>query len=488
MKKMCFGTLLLLIYQSKGPSVTYKIICDKVFKAYGTPGMENRDSSLPSHLTSGHNNVPPEVVEAARTSSFHDAVLAFKPVAELISNEKGFVYAVKAVLQEDSIPGDTLIGYVKGFEKQSILDSQKFSMTPLLASLFRYAIVDVVNSDCADNLKDFGKNYLSSVDTSSPLFIDPFSEEDFHNSDELSPLKKTMTDEYFSRAFRKVSSEIVSGLTHPSTAAIYSVDLNNCKLRFRDVKEFILRNIASYVFSRGNVDELQKEGTPVGTIGSKAMTRFIKAYGENSSSVLGELLLYAFLEHELNAPKIMSKIEFSRETGVASKSDGIHLLTTSEYGRPFNQLVFGASDVTGSLKEAVDRAFDRVVAIEKNSDSEYLTVEYLSRTRRFDKPTQDYLMDVLVPRKNYIPKPDMAFGLFLGYTLVLEHNETDSYRYRIAAEEQLKKDINSICPYIAHKMSVLRLEGYSFYCYVLPFNDAPVEKTSIIDEMLVGEF
>ena len=97
-------------------------------------------------------------------------------------------------------------------------------------------------------------------------------------------------------------------------------------------------------------------------------------------------------------------------------------------------------------------------------------------------------MDVLVPRKNYIPKPDMAFGLFLGYTLVLEQSETDSYRYRIAAEEQLKKDIYSICPYIAHKMSVLRLEGYSFYCYVLPFNDAPVEKTSIIDEMLVGEF
>ena len=35
MKKLCFGTLLNLVYQAKGQGVTYKSICDAVFSAYG---------------------------------------------------------------------------------------------------------------------------------------------------------------------------------------------------------------------------------------------------------------------------------------------------------------------------------------------------------------------------------------------------------------------------------------------------------------------
>lgn len=54
------------------------------------------------------------------------------------------------------------------------------------------------------------------------------------------------------------------------------------------------------------------------------------------------------------------KIEFSLHTGLVSKSDGIHLLATTEHGRPFNQLVFGAFNIEGDLNAAVDRAFDRI--------------------------------------------------------------------------------------------------------------------------------
>ena len=83
-------------------------------------------------------------------------------------------------------------------------------------------------------------------------------------------------------------------------------------------------------------------------------------------------------------------------------------------------------------------------------------------------------------------KPDMAFGLFLGYSLKIEPPITDSALYRTAAENQLKCDIESVKDYIAKKIKQLQLEGYTFYCYVLPFNDAPVERTSLIDEMLEG--
>lgn len=77
MKKLCFGTLLNLVYQAKGQGVTYKSICDAVFSAYGCADTTNRDSSLPPHLKSGHDNVPPDVIDAARAITYEDAVIAF---------------------------------------------------------------------------------------------------------------------------------------------------------------------------------------------------------------------------------------------------------------------------------------------------------------------------------------------------------------------------------------------------------------------------
>ncbi len=487
MKKVCFGTLLNLIYQSRGSNVTYKSICGAVFSAYGCDDMEHRDPSLPGHLKTGHDNVPPDVINAAREISFEDAIESFEAnVTCLIANEKGFIYAVKAVLAEDDIADDTLIGYVTGYEKQSILDNCKFQMAPLLASLFKYAILDVTNKDCADNLKDFGKNYLSSVDTSKQLFIDPLTANKSDDENPATPLQRTMTDGTFGRTFKKVSSVVVSGATHPSTADIYCADLRNGKLSFKQVKEFLADNIGTYVFSRATINRYADMHKPIGALGTQALIQFQKAYGQNAESILGELMLYLFLEQELNAPKIMSKIEFSQHGGLVSKSDGIHLFATTEFGRPFNQLVFGASNIEGSITGAIDRAFERIIDIEANADIEFSTVENTSQYLVFDNATNEYLRDIMIPRKHYSRKPDMAFGMFLGYSLVVDPPEPDSAKYRIAAETQLKADIEEAKSYISEKIKDSNLEGYSFYCYVLPFNDAPNERTSLIDEMLEG--
>ena len=485
MKKLCFGTLLNLVYQARGQNVTYRSICDTIFTVYGCDDMSRRDKSLPSHLKSGHGNVPPDVVAAARDMGYEEAIRQYdKKVIGLISDAKQFIHAVKAVLREDDIPYDTLIGYVSGFEKDAILKNNKFIMASLLASLFRYAIVEIANDSCAECLRTFEKNYLSSVDSSERIFIDPLPSSDEHEEEESTPLSRTLDDGMFSRVFKKMGSVIVAGITHPSTADIYCADINNGKMRFQKIKEFLADNIGTYVFSRSKIDTYK--GRPVGAVGTQALIEFSKSYGANADSVMGELLLYIFLEQELNAPKIMSKIEFSQHTGVVSKSDGIHLLATTEHGRPFNQLVFGASNIQGSLQSAIDRAFERITYIEQNADVEFKTVENTAYGLMFDNSTIEYLWDVMTPRKQFQHKPDMAFGVFLGYTLKVDPPVTDSGLYRMAAEEQLKKDISSAKDYIARKLEELKLEGYSLYCYILPFNNADVEKTSLIDEMLEG--
>lgn len=486
MKRMCFGTLLNLIYQAKGSGVTYKSICASIFLVYGCAGMENRDKSLPSHLKTGHDNVPPDVIEAARTIRYEDAINQFQNnVVNLIAedNQKQFIYAVKAVLKDDPVSADTIIGYVAGFEKDSIVKGTKFVMAPLLASLFRYAIIDVSNHDCVDCLRSFDNKYLWSVDSNEQIFIDSLLDAEKEVADGT-PLKRTLHDQSFDHIFRRITTMIVSGQTHPSTAEIFCADVNNGKLRFSKIKEFLAENLGSYVFSRSKVKFLEER--PRSALGVKALQKFQKAYGENAENILGELMLYVFLEQELNAPKIMSKIEFSESGGIASKSDGIHLLATTEFGRPFNQLVFGASNIQGSLIGAIDRAFDRISNIDDNSDIEFRTVENTFQHFVFDNETNEYIRDIMIPRKHYTQKPDMAFGVFLGYTLVITPPEKDSARYRLAAESQLRRDIESAKEYIASKIRDVGMEGYSFYCYVLPFNDAPSEKTILIEEMLEG--
>ena len=164
MKKLCFGTLLILVYQARGQNVKYRSICDAIFTAYGCNDMSCRDKSLPSHLKSGYGNVPPDVVNAARGMSYEEAIKNYdKKVVGLIADEKQFIYAVKAILREDDISNDTLIGYVSGFEKGAILKNNKFIMAPLLASLFRYAIVEVSNDSCSECLRSFEKNYLLTL-------------------------------------------------------------------------------------------------------------------------------------------------------------------------------------------------------------------------------------------------------------------------------------------------------------------------------------
>ena len=224
------------------------------------------------------------------------------------------------------------------------------------------------------------------------------------------------------------------------------------------------------------------------SIGAQAVIRFRRKFGQNAESILGEVLLYVFLEQVLNAPKILTKLEIDDQSGVISKSDGIHLLTHTDSGQLFHQLVFGAADINGDLINAVDRAFEKITKIESNYDTELRLVYNTTQQAIYGKEATKFMVELMTPQRdrNYIP--DLAFGAFLGYTIKLEKPETDNIKYRAALKEQLQKDIAKAEAYIAQKIRDNGMSGYSFYFYVLPFNDADSEKITIIQEMLTGGF
>lgn len=91
------------------------------------------------------------------------------------------------------------------------------------------------------------------------------------------------------------------------------------------------------MFSRAQVEKLSQSSNPR-SIGIQAL-RIMKKNGAadvgGTGNELGEILLYAFLEDILRAPKLFSKVELNASsTSFGKSSDTVHLLTLGN--TPFN--------------------------------------------------------------------------------------------------------------------------------------------------------
>lgn len=488
MKRICLGTMITLIYQSRIRTAdTIKTICDGIFAAYGL-AVGDYNKELPSHLKSGHDPAPGNLIDAARDLTMDQIDKGFEMyVLPLIHNDKheALFRAIKDILRDDTtIMGTTLVGRTSGFEKDNILGSDTFDESALLANVVTYAITSTENDKLGANIRELGKGYVDEFVGSDEEvhFLTPVVDQV-----QYSPLKRTLKDPMFDRIFKKATDITIAGISNPTRACVFYIDPNNCKFRFRDLKDFIINNIGSYVFSRAQTKRIYDMSKNQTAIGSQAMLKFMQKYGTNAETVLGEILLYVFMEQELDAPKIMSRIELDEyNRNAVSKSDGIHLLSVDRSGQPFHQLVFGASDIVGNLSAAVDRAFDKIVKIEDNSEDELRMVESTTQWTIYDPAATQYMVDLMTPKRGGSGKPDMAFGAFLGYTIKLDHPETDSQKYKTAVRNQLIRDISAVQPHIIDLIRKHNLNGYSFYFYAMPFNDAPNEKVSIIRELLTG--
>lgn len=489
MKRICLGTMITILYQSrKRSSDTIKAICAGIFAAFGLE-IKHFNRELPSHLKSGHDSAPTALVDAARNLSIEDIDKGFEQkVLPLIHNDKheAVLLAIKDILDEDKIILDNYnVGKSPGFEKNIILSTNTFDESALLANVVTYAILNTENNKMSASIKEIEKDYVDGfISSKGKVFIiSPVVEQD-----NIVPLKRTLKDPMFDRIFKKAADINIIGLNNPSRAAVFYLVPNNCRFRYRDLKDFIINNIGNYVFSRAQIERIKNTtNSNYSAIGSRAMLKFVQKYGSNSETVLGELLLYIFMEQVMDAPKIMTKIEIDEfNSNTVSKSDGIHLLSVNQSGKVFYQIVFGASNIEDDLTIALDRAFDKIKEIEANSDDELLTVDNTTQRVIYEPEATEFIRKLMLPQRDGTYKPDMAFSAFLGYTVKLDEPETDSFKYRTAIKKQLEKDINSIRQHICDLVLKNGMGGYSFNFFVMPFNDASSEKISIIKDMLTG--
>lgn len=182
-----------------------------------------------------------------------------------------------------------------------------------------------------------------------------------------------------------------------------------------------------------------------GTLSRKAREKFLD-YLRNKGE-LGELLLYCFLETHLNAPKILSKLELKTSTGhYVNGADGVHFLQLDNGNY---QLIFGESKTIRSLTAALTDAFKSIYEFkncinskgDKKSGLPYeksLVSDNLEK-EEFSEEEVNFIRSVIVPKRDNNFEVDDAFGIFIGYEIVInaEDKRLSNSDFRLKVKEQI---------------------------------------------------
>ena len=270
---------------------------------------------------------------------------------------------------------------------------------------------------------------------------------------------------------------------------LFHLKIRNNKLNPEEMKTLLYKNIGEYVFSRAKLEKFRVLGDAY-SVGAQAM-RVIRENGgadvKGTGGELGEMLTYSFLKEKLHAPKLMSRVELTTDAKqYNSTCDSIHLLTSGTSGLPYHQVVFGASNIVGDLKYAIDGAFEIILEIENNEDKELHMVDNVIFDRLLNEDEIALAQDIFLPIPNKTTSYNTSYGVFLGYSLGLSQ-EYPVDEYEAIVEEKMQEDIRIHLGYILDKIKDNGLGMHSFYFYILPLNDAEEEKKSIMETILKGD-
>lgn len=153
----------------------------------------------------------------------------------------------------------------------------------------------------------------------------------------------------------------------------------------------------------------------------------------------------------------------------------------------YNQMVFGASNIVGEIKDAIDQAFEIIRKISAHEDDEVYMIEKTVLDRFYDEDDLAVLKEYVVPEEGKKAKYAISYGVFLGYNFgILPSGRSDDELLDIM-QEKLEQDAQQHAAYISQKIKDCGLENHAFYFYLLPLNDAETEKKTIMQHVLDGD-
>lgn len=441
-----------------------------------------------SKIHSAGQNLPCEVMQMALKKDAHDIEQYFiKSIIPAIeeSRKKNAVLALKdVILKDNTIPDTTQLGTITSLTKNELRNKKEFVLSEFLTDIFIYAVAKTDNNVEPEFTKSIQKNFYTTYNH----MIDTIKLYEVTRPKIVAAIPLT-TKGNFNKIFTPVSAEKLS-ISANNDIQIFCLKFDDFDFDYHGLGRYLSINIGYYVYSMAQVKQYMNDGE-IAVLSYDAIAyikELIAKKKVSSGNELGELLLYIFLERVLNAPKLMSRVEFDNHGGIfTSESAGIHLLTANA-ACPFNQVILGTSMINGDIQTAIDSAFAHAHKLKNRKKDERRFVESNIFAQSFPDDVYNQLESIILPSESSGKKPSMAFGMFLGYTLsgiTSSGKSIDEYQNDVGM--QLKSDIINQLPYIESKITQYGLDGYSLYIYLLPFTDADEDKKDIMAKLLQTE-
>lgn len=305
----------------------------------------------------------------------------------------------------------------------------------------------------------------------------------FKITDRFTSMKLSINQNNFLDSFDHLGTHVLDE-HNKNKLDLFVLKINSNEFNYSDLEQNLLNPLIDYSLSR---KVRENYANRPGELSKKAREKFIN-YLKNKGE-LGELILYCFLETHLKAPKILSKLELKTSTSLnVNGSDGVHYIKL-ENGN--YQLIFGESKTIKNLNGAFTDAFKSIFDFknelnakgDKKSGLRYekaLVSDHLEK-ETFSEDEIDFIKSIIYPRADNTYEIDDAFGIFIGYELIIDKNDkalpNDEFRRKI--RKKINDEIQKSFGHISKKIQEHELQGHNFYIYVMPFTDLEIKRQQI---------
>lgn len=249
-----------------------------------------------------------------------------------------------------------------------------------------------------------------------------------------------------------------------------------------------LRDAAGhYCLSRRTWDEYVKSPMQLSHLVREKFRKLDQNKGE-----LGELLLFSFLETDLKAPKLLTKMELKTNPNMYfNGADGVHYLKLSDGNY---QLIYGESKAYSDLEKGISAALDSIqnfkndlIKDDKSNEFRGITFEkgLLNACICHEAYTEDersFLKSLIYPRATCSYAVDTAFAVFVLYDLKIDSKEKqrDNSDFRQWLFKKLTTSIKAMIPSIIKKIENKGLTGHCFYFYIVPFEKMKTTQKNVL--------
>ena len=289
--------------------------------------------------------------------------------------------------------------------------------------------------------------------------------------------------------FNKVSEEEFD-VINKNYIRMFMLNTENKLFNYDELYDYILPNVAKYVFSRKKFSEIENNPSKQMTIILEALSHLRPVNSEadkGAGGELGEILLYLFLEQDLQAPKLFSKVELKTSAKDYVKgSDGIHFkFRINGEGKKILQLVIGEAKIKNDLKDGIKEASESInrYLSENIQDRNLLDTHLMEQL--VDKDEADLIKEYItsIPRK----KKETVFGIFIGYSIKYKGTAATNDEYDRRVIEENIKQILAVKNHIIDAINNYYVSNYEFNFYFLPFHNAARDRKVIMKSLTSGK-